>query len=330
MRYSISRAALVLALMLSSVLAVAGCGDSGSADPGGSGGSRGTAGTDGGASPIPLEVPQCVSSAYQMVFRGIVEPLDPLLRYMDTPARIRPPSPTIPQIARFTQDTDVPPVTEPEHVLDVYMRFTWDANDVDGISDPVEHTLITVDFSEAGSVDLDLGIVDSEVVHVPWKMTVGTSTVVGAGKMSVVGLGDDTVKVSILPTRSDHRPVRDTTVLGPWYEGWANVCLFEVKSFNLHLDLATPGSEPFAVVVGFEATGKDFAIENGWFIFGEDDTVNFTGEYGLGSAQAIPFDLTLDYGTDPAGISGTFGELPVGCTIDLATFDTSCRLITGG
>jgi hypothetical protein len=114
----------------------------------------------------------------------------------------------------------------------------------------------------------------------------------------------------------------------PWYGGVQNYCRFEVPSFQLHLDLATPGSKPTAVIVGFEAESRDYDIENGWFYFEEDDTVRFEGDAILFGNVAAPlkFNLTLDYRTDPAALSGTYGStsLPPNCTIDLDTFKVSC------
>jgi len=310
------RTIAVVALAMASMLMTIGCGTTGDGDPGGAAGNGGTS--------IPgLEgVTQCVSSAYQVVFRGLIEPLDPLLRYIDTPVSstqvppppLRPDAPTVPQISTLTEEKDVP---------GVYSRFLWKVNDVVDVSDP-DDMLITVDFVETSS-NLDFGISNSQVVHVPWTIGVGTlPTVVGAGKMSVVGLDEDTIKMSILPL--DAGLGNDGE--GPWYGGVVNICRFEVFNFNLHLDLATPDSKPFAVIVGFTAESSDYDIENGWFYFEEDDTVRFEGDAILfgNVAAPVPFNLTLDYRTDPAKVSGTFGAstLPPNCTIDLNTFNVSC------
>ena len=95
-RTSLSAAA-VFAVFITFGLAV-GCGDSddggggagsgGSAGTGGGAGSGGSAGTGGGAGNggISVVVPGCLTSGYQVVFRAFLEPMDPLLRYMDTPA----------------------------------------------------------------------------------------------------------------------------------------------------------------------------------------------------------------------------------------------------
>lgn len=270
----------------------------------GGGGSDGTAGSGGtaGASGIPIPLPQCVTSAYQIVFRGLIEPMDPLLRYMDTPEVLR----------DADQKPSIMGLTERRDVTGVYAQFAWLADGVDGVSDPGE-TLITVDFIDgvgSNPSDLDVGILNQQVVLVPWEMTVSESTVVGAGKMSVSGLGNDAIRMTIVD-------------FNPWYEGWANYCRFEMPSFDFYLDLATPGSEPYGVVVGFNAVGVDFTIENGWIIFGEGDTASFTGDYKLGAAT-LPFDFQLDYSTEPAGLTGTVGGLPANCTIDLATFDVRC------
>jgi hypothetical protein len=76
------------------------------------------------------------------------------------------------------------------------------------------------------------------------------------------------------------------------------------------------------------AESRDYDIENGWFYFDEEDTVRFEGDAILFGNDAAPveFNLTLDYGTDPAAVSGTFGStpLPSNCTIDLDTFHVSC------
>lgn len=324
MQVHFPRTIAVVALAMASMLMTIGCGTTGDGDPGGGAGNRGTGGGAGnGGTSIPgLEgVTQCVSSAYQVVFRGLIEPLDPLLRYIDTPVSsnqvppppLRPDAPTVPQISTLTEYKDVP---------GVYSRFVWEVADVEGVSDPAG-MLTTVDFEETSS-NLDFGIGNSQVVHVPWTIAVGTlPTVVGAGKMSVVGLGEDTIKMSILPL--DAGLGNDGE--GPWYGGVVNICRFEVFNFSLHLNLATPGSKPFAVVVGFTAEGGDYDIENGWFYFEEDDTVRFEGDLKTGGAATpVPFNLTLDYRTDPATVSGTFGDatLPPNCTIDLGTFDMSC------
>ena len=293
------------------MLLTPGCGGSGdgSGGTGGAAGTGGTGGTNGGG--IAVAVPQCVSSAYQIVVRALVEPLDPLLRYID-----KQPDAGLPDIDGLVEQTDVP---------GVYARFTWNADDVPGVTDPGE-TNIQVDFEEGCARsegtppdpvecvefwNLDNGISAGEVALVPWEMTVDGPTVVGKGKMSVIGLDEDTVRVTIVD-------------FNPWYEGWANVCRFEVIGFNLHLDLATEDSEPFAVVIDFRATGNGYAIEAGSVIFGEGDTASFTGQYVLGSAEGIPFDFELDYSTDPAGLQGTLGGIPASCTIDLATFDVTC------
>lgn len=56
-------------------------------------GSAGAAGTGGsaGASGIPIPLPQCVTSAYQIVFRGLLEPMDPLLRLLAQRAHVEGP-----------------------------------------------------------------------------------------------------------------------------------------------------------------------------------------------------------------------------------------------
>ncbi|MDH3817064.1 MAG: hypothetical protein OES21_00535 [Myxococcales bacterium] len=324
MQVHFPRTIAIVALAMASMLTTIGCGTTGDGDPGGGAGNGGTV--------IPgLEgVTQCVSSAYQVVFRGLVEPLDPLLRYIDTPVlpppALRPDAPTVPQIA----DEDL---TEEKIRSDVYSRFTWNANDVAGVSDP-DGMLITVSFEDSGGlnpVNLDYGIDNMQVAHIPWEITVGTlPTVVGKGRMSVSGLGPDTIRMGIIP-REDADPP-DTPeprdVGNPWYGGVQNYCRFEVPSFQLHLDLATPGSKPTAVIVGFEAESRDYDIENGWFYFEEDDTVRFEGDAILFGNVAAPlkFNLTLDYRTDPAALSGTYGStsLPPNCTIDLDTFKVSC------
>ena len=143
---------------------------------------------DGGG--ITVLVPQCVTSAYQIVFRGLVEPLDPLLQYMDTPAGSRDDS----------QKPDISSLVELKDVAGVYSRFTWNVGDVPEVIDQ-GGTLITADFVESSGLnpsDLDNGIGGMEVVLLLWKMTVGASTVVGEGKMSVVGLDDDTVRITIV------------------------------------------------------------------------------------------------------------------------------------
>jgi len=259
-------------------------------DCGGTGGSGGAGGTGGTSGAVEVLVPQCVSSAYQVVFRAFVQPLDPLLRYIDGEGP-RPP------ITIYSENTEVP---------NVYSRWTWNAADVPGVED-ANNTLIQADFIEGAGTDLDNGIFDGDVVLLPWTMFVG-ERVVGQGKFSVIGLGFDTVRMTIV----DFNPV------------YTNLCRFEIFNFNLNLDLATEGSEPFAVQIGYKANGTGYAIENGWVTFGEGDTAGFTGDFKLGSAGAIPFDFTLDYSTDPAGISGTFGGVPASCTIDLATFEVVC------
>lgn len=296
-----SRCAAVFAICAAISLTL-GCGDSNGGDggTGGTGGTGGSGGTNGGG--ISVVVPQCVTSAYQIVFRGFVEPMDPLLRYMDTPIG-----------QRTSPDLDISSLVELKDVPEVYSRFTWNADDVPGVSDPGD-TLITTDFVESSGLnpaDLDNGIGGMEVVLVPWEMTVDGPTTVGAGKLSVLGLDEDTVRVTIVD-------------FNPWYEGWANYCRFELTTFQLQLNLAIPDSEPFAVVIGFTAQGSGFAIENGSIIFGEGDTASFTGGYKLGSAAAIPFNFELDYSTEPAGLEGTFGGIPASCTIDLATFEVRC------
>ena len=301
---------------------------------GGAGGTGGTAGTGGTSGAVEVLVPQCVASAYQVVFRAFLEPLDPILRFLDKPIADRDASQKPPIIS----------LSELETVPDVYRRFTWDANDVPEVED-ANNTLIQADFiescaardpdtkvcdeasDEAGDPceanddctngrcinecidfwNLDNGIFNSQVVPVPWQMFVG-ELLVGEGQFSVVGLDNDTVRMTIVK----FNPV------------YTNLCRFEIFNFNLHLDLATQGSEPFAVQIGYTADGSGYTIENGWITFGEGDTAGFTGDFKLGSADAIPFDFTLDYSTDAAGISGTFGGVPASCTIDLATFEVVC------
>jgi hypothetical protein len=314
----------VVALAMASMLTTIGCGTTGDGDPGGAAGNGGARGNGGTSIPGLEGVTQCVSSAYQVVFRGLVEPLDPLLRYIDTPVlpppALRPEAPTVPQIPSSM-------LTEDKIRSDVYSRFTWNANDVAGVSDP-DGMLITVDFEET-SANLDYGIDNMQVAHIPWEITVGTlPTVVGKGRMFVSGLGPDTIRMGIIP-REDADPPNapePRDVGNPWYGGVQNYCRFEVFSFNLHLDLATPDSKPFAVVVGFEAESRDYDIENGWFYFEEDDTVRFEGDAILFGGAPLKFNLTLDYRTDPAALSGTYGStsLPPNCTIDLNTFNVSC------
>ena len=287
------------------VLLAAGCGTSDEADPGvtggtsgtgGSAGTGGTGGTGGTTGGIEVVVPQCVSSAYQVVFRAFAQPLDPILRYLDTPEDMRDAS----------QKPPIVSLSELKTVPDVYSRFTWNANDVPDVEDPSQ-TFIQADFIEGGETNLDLGIFNGNVVLLPWEMRVD-DRLVGEGKFSIVGLDNDTVRMTIVD-------------FNPTYE---NLCTFEIFNFNLHLDLATEGSEPFAVQIGYTAEGPGYTIENGWITFGEGDSAGFTGEFKLGTAAGIPFDFTLDYSTDPAGISGTFGGVPSSCTIDLATFVVVC------
>lgn len=289
-----------------SMMPLLGC--SGEEGGGGSAGSAGTGGTA-GASGIPIPLPQCVTSAYEIVFRGLIEPMDPLLRYMDTPILDQEDYERVGKIPGFVSNSELKGGTSDPY----YSRFTWLAKTIPGVSDSGE-TLITVDFIDGVGLnpsDLDYGIFNQQVVLVPWEMTVGVSTVVGAGKMSVSGLSNDAIRMTIVD-------------FNPWYEGWANYCRFEISSFDFYLDLATPGSEPYGVVVGFSAIGVDFNIDNAWIMFGEGDTASFTGDYKLGAATTLPFDFELDYSTDPAGLTGTVGGLPAICTIDLATFEVRC------
>lgn len=301
-------ASSLFALSVTLAFAV-GCGDSDDAGGGaGTGGAGGTGGSSGGDE-ISIVVPGCLTSAYQVVFRGFLEPMDPLLRYMDTPAEQRDAS----------QKPPIVSLSELKTVPGVYSRFTWNADDVPGVSDP-DGTLITADFIESSGLnpaDLDDGISGSEVVLVPWEMTVDESTKVGAGKLSIRGLDEDTVRVTIVALDPEEgRP------LNPWYE--ANSCLFEIKGFQLQLDLATPDSDPFAVIIDFTAEGDGYAIENGSIILGEGDSASFSGSYKLGSATAVPFNFELDYSSDPASIEGTFGDVPASCTIDLDTLEVTC------
>jgi hypothetical protein len=304
---------------LSLLLFVACSGDSGSTDagsidakPGSSDAALFDAGEiDGGGSSVPIVVPQCVSSGYQIMFRGLIEPMDPLLRYLDTPIGSRDAS----------QKPDIVSLSELKDVPDVYSRFTWYAKDVPGVVDTGD-TFITADFGfdpTGGSnpAQLDNGISGSEVVIIPWEFTVAGPTVVGAGRMSVIGLDNDVVRITIV--------ANDGPEPSPWYEGWANYCRFKINSFSLHLDLATPGSEPYAVIIGYEATGSGFAIENGSIVFGTEDSASFTGNYNTPLLdEALPFDLEIDFGADPATVTGTFAGGAVSCTVDLETFQVSC------
>jgi len=309
MRYAGFASSRVLVLFVAALLTV-GCGTSddegaGGGGTGGAGGTAGSGGTGGGGAEIL--VPQCVSSAYQVLFRAFVQPLDPLLRYMDTPVGSRDPESQWPPISSLSEAKDV---------SNVYSRFTWNADDVPNVEDP-GGTVVTADFEESSGLNpanLDNGISNMEVVLVPWEMTVNGSTV-SEGKLSIIGLGEDTVRITIVDYNGE-LPGGE-----PYYE---NLCRFEVFNFNLQLDLATPNSEPFAVQIGYTAEGTGYAIENGWITLGEGDSAGFTGDFVLGAADAIPFDFTLDYSTDPADISGTFGGVPASCTIDLATFVVAC------
>jgi hypothetical protein len=314
MRIQVAHRASLLLIVGAAVVLGTGCGtDEGATVTGGSSGTGGTAGTGGSSGDIAVVVPQCVSSAYQVVFRGLVEPLDPLLRYIDIPVDQRDAS----------QKPPIPSLSELTDVEGVYRRFTWNVDDVPDVEDS-NATFVTLNFIEGCAErdpddpgtcisfwNLDNGIFNGQVTLVPWEMTVGASTSVGAGKLSVVGLDNNVVRITIVD-------------FNPWYEGSGDYCRFELSSFNLHLDLATPGSEPFAVVIGFSAEGSGYSIENGSIIFGEGDTASFTGGYKLGSADPIPFDFALDYSSDPAAINGTFGGIPANCTIDLTTFAISC------
>lgn len=297
MRGSAKLFAWCLALSMAFVL---GCGSHEEANGGGSSGSGGTAGTSGtggtGGGGPEILVPQCVSSAYQVLFRAFVQPLDPLLRYLDTPV-----GGSLPGIDDLVELKDDPAA--------YYSRFTWTVDEVPDVED-LNETSIQVDFVESSGqnpANLENGISNAEVVLVPWQMTVDASTLVGEGKLSVVGLGEDTVRITIVD-------------FNPYYE---NICRFEIFNFALQLDLATEGSEPFAVQIGYTADGPGYGIDNGWITLGEGDTVSFTGDFELGAASAIPFEFTLDYSTDPAGISGTFGGVPSNCTIDFETFAVS-------
>jgi hypothetical protein len=291
-----SRLRVLITLALSLALLTLGCGGESGGD--GSAGNGG-GGTGGGGSGLPVQVPQCVTSAYQIAFRGLFEQLDPLLRYMDTP---------VGQRDWANQKPPITSLTETKNVPGVYSRFKWNISDV--VPDEGE-TRATADFIEGTSTDLDFGIRMSDVVLIDWDLSVGVDTVVGEGKFSTIGLDNDVVRMTIVD-------------FNPWYEGWANYCRFEITSFNLHLDLATPGSEPFAVIVEYKATSNGFNIDQGAVIFGEDDNVTFTGQLTIGEAPAIPFELELDYGAVPATIKGTVGPASVNCTIDLTTYAVTC------
>lgn len=284
-----------------------GCGTSGTGGDGGNGGTSGTGGTNGGG--VEVLVPQCVSSAYQVVFRAFVQPLDPLLRYIDTP--VEGAVPGLPPAEARSPD-QLPPIgdlVELKDVTGVYSRFTWTASEVPGVED-LNDTVIQADFVESSGLnpaDLDNGISNMEVMLLPWTMFV-EERVVGEGKLSVAGLGEDTVRITIVD-------------FNPQYE---NLCEFEIFNFGLQLDLATPGSQPFAVQIGYTADGPGYGIDSGWITLGEGESASFTGDFAFTGAAAIPFDFTLDYSTDPAGMSGTFGGVPADCTIDLETFAVVC------
>jgi len=291
MQYFFLRWASVLALVLFPVLLTVGCGESGDGSGGtaGSGATGGSGGTGGGTAQVVL--PQCTTNGYQMIMRGLVEPLGALLRYIDqAPGATRP---------GF--------IMEDKSQMDIYSRFTWDADDVDAVNDPT-HTAIRADFIESTGLNpanLDDGIQNMEVVLVPWEMTLDGPTTVGEGRFSISGLGPDTVRATIVD-------------FNPWYTG-LGYCRFEITLFDVHLDLTDPSLVPTSAVIGFTAEGLGFMLDNGAIIYGGGDTASFSGEF---NGQPVSFEV--DFGTDTGDLTGTFAGIPIDCTIDLETFDLSC------
>jgi len=119
--------------------------------------------------------------------------------------------------------------------------------------------------------DLDLGIYQGDVVNVPWEGE-AASTVITAGRLSVIGLDHDTVRITIVEE--------------PWYNIGPG-CHLQIFSFAFHLNLAVAGSEPFAFVLGFWAESDGEMLENAWTTL-SPTTVDITGEY---DGDSVSFSL---------------------------------------
>ncbi|MGB5545586.1 MAG: hypothetical protein WBM74_03365, partial [Polyangiales bacterium] len=120
--------------------------------------------------------------------------------------------------------------------------------------------------------DLSDGFQMSEVVLVPWEWTLD-GDITGAGKFSIVGLDNDTIRQII---------IEET-----WYDDGFD-CHFEITSFAEHLDLPDPASERFAFFLGGWVEAGVYMLQNVFVTLGES-TVTVSGQY-----NGDPFSFDLD------------------------------------
>jgi hypothetical protein len=229
-------------------------GGTGGTGPGGTGGG-GTGGTGGSVDPELTQLSDCSGDALRgfMSFLGTVEEL---LRYADD----------VPGHTKY----DIPDGVSYDTMT---YEFSW-LMDVDG--DDRDETLVDGALEEstgANPGNLSNGISNQEVILVPWTW-VEESVDTGAGKFSVVGLGEDTVRMII---------IEET-----WYDDEVGACYVDVFSFQNQLDLADPSSERFAFMLGFTAETGPYTLENAWVTLGET-SISVSGESG-----GAPLDFELD------------------------------------
>lgn len=225
-----------------------------SGGPGGTGGG-GSGGTGGSVDPELAQLSECSGDALRgfMSFLGTVEEL---LRYADD----------VPEHTKY----DIPDGVSYDTMT---YEFSW-LMDVDG--DDQDETLVDGALEEstgANPGNLSNGISNQEVILVPWTWA-EESVDTGAGKFSVVGLGEDTVRMII---------IEET-----WYEDVVGACYMEVFSFQSQLDLADPSSERFAFMLGFKAEIEPYKLENAWVEFVES-AVLVSGE-----SDGEPLSFKLD------------------------------------
>lgn len=217
---------LVFAISLLAV-ASSGCSDNAEVE-------RPDGGIDGGVTTALSALSGCAGDGLRG-FMGFLEILEPLLRHADD----APDHKMFPVPAGVTYHSES-------------YEFAWSI-DVDGVGGA--ETLVSgqlVESTGGNPANLANGIQSSEVVLVPWDWVANAETT-AASKFSVVGLDQDSVRMTI---------VEET-----WYDDGVS-CHFEITSFAEHLDLADPGSERFAFVLGGWVESGVHTLENAWVTLG--------------------------------------------------------------
>jgi hypothetical protein len=113
-----------------------------------------------------------------------------------------------------------------------------------------------------------------EVILVGWDWTLESVTT-GMGKLSIAGLGEDTVRMIVIEQT--------------FYDD-NDICFVDFFSFQSQIDLEDPSSERFAFVLGFTTEKGTYVLDEAFVTLGES-TISVSGRI---DGESVSFELDAE------------------------------------